>query len=71
VFSSLSGEETLCLVSVAFSLAILLVCVLHVDLFVHEELLVHAFYRFIGGFEGVIGDKTKSLRDTGVISRNL
>jgi hypothetical protein len=51
VFSRLSGEETLRLVTMALALSILLVSILHVDLLVHQELFVHAFDSFIRGLE--------------------
>lgn len=54
MFSRLSCEETLGLVSMALALAVLLVRVLHIDLFVHQKLLVHTLDRFVRGLEGVV-----------------
>lgn len=71
MFSGLGGEESLRLVSVAFSFSVFLVGILYVDFFVHEELFVHAFDRFVGGFEGVVGYETETFGDTGFVAGNL
>ena len=51
VFSCLSCEHTLCLVTVALPLSVFLVGVLYTDLFVHEILSVHVCDRIVGSIE--------------------
>jgi hypothetical protein len=55
----------------ALSLAVFLVRILHVDLFVHEKLFIHAFDRFVGGLKRVVGYEAEPFRDTGFVSCNL
>lgn len=71
VFFGLCSEETFCLVTVALALAVLLVRVLDVDLFIHEELLVHALNSTIGSFERVVRDEAEAFGNAGFVARNL
>jgi hypothetical protein len=71
MFPRLRSEETLRLVTVTFSLPVFLVRVLHVDLLVHEELLIHALNRFIRRLERVVRDKPEALGEALIVTRNL
>lgn len=44
MFAGLGGEHSFGLVTMSFTLTILLVCVLYGDLFVHEILAAHVGY---------------------------
>ena len=54
-------EHTLRVVSVAFALSVLFVCVLHRDLFVHHELAVHVGDGIVRGVKVGIRHESISL----------
>jgi hypothetical protein len=66
-------QHTFRFVSMAFTLAILLVGVLDRDLLVHHVLVVHAGNSLIRGFEVSVRDKTIALGEVshGLVARNL
>lgn len=65
------GEGTLCGVTVAFALAVLLVGVLDGDFLVHEVLAVHVGDGVVGGFKGGKGDEAVTLAQVVFISGDL
>jgi hypothetical protein len=67
----LFGEHTLCLVSMALSLSVLLVRVLHRDLLVHHELAMHAGNGAIGRFKVTIGDEAVALGQAVLVAGDL
>lgn len=67
----LSGKSTLCLVTVALALAVLLVGVLDADLLVQEVLAVHVADGVVGGVEVGEGDETVALGQVGLVASNL
>jgi hypothetical protein len=71
VFATSSSQGTLCGVSVAFSLAVLLECVLDGNFLVHEVLAVHVCDGVVGCFEGGEGDESVALCEIGVIAGDL
>lgn len=52
-------------------LAVFLVSVLHVDLFVHEELIMHGFDCFVRSFKRIVGYETEALRYSLVVAGDL
>lgn len=68
---SLGGKRTLRSVTVAFTLAVLLVGVLDANLLVHEVLSVHVLDSFIRGLECTKRDKTVALGQVAVVARDL
>lgn len=71
MLAGLSGQHSLGLVTMSFSLAILLVGILYRDLFVHEVLATHVGDRSIRRLEITKGHESVALGQVVVISRNL
>ena len=67
----LCSEHTLCLVAVSFSLAVLLVGVLHRDVLVHEVLIVHVGNGIVRGFEVGVGYEAIAFGEVGFIAGKL
>lgn len=55
----------------SLALAVFLVCVLHRDVFVHEELPVHVGDGVVGGFEVGVGYESVALGQSGFVARDL
>jgi hypothetical protein len=64
-------KHALCFVSVALALPVLLVCILHRDLFVYHVLSVHVGDGGIRGLEVAEGDEAVALGDANVVARDL
>jgi hypothetical protein len=71
VFTTSGGQGTLCSVSVAFSLAVLLESVLDGDFLVHEVLAVHVCDGIVRGFEGGEGYESVALCEIGIVASHL
>lgn len=64
-------EQTLCIVSVARTLAVLLVCILHGDLLALHVLAVHVGDGSIRGVEVGVGNEAVALGQSEIVARNL
>ena len=71
VFTTSGSQGTLCGISVAFSLAVLLEGVLDSDFLVHEVLAVHVCNGIVRGFEGGERNESVALCEIGVVAGNL
>lgn len=71
VLLCLGGKHPFGFVSVALSFAVLLVSVLHADIFIHEKLAVHVVDGIVASLEAAIADKTVSLAQSVIVSGDL
>lgn len=71
MLAGLSGQHTLCGITVTLALAVFLVGVLNSHLFINEILAIHTCNGIVGGLKVRKRDKTIAFREIVLITRNL
>lgn len=71
MLASLGGQHALSLVTVPLALAVLLVRILHGDLFIHQILAVHVGDGGVGGLEVAKGDEAVAFGQVIIVAGDL
>lgn len=71
ILDSMCSKCTLRLISMLLTLAVLLVCILYLDLLASQVLSVHVFHSAITSLEGGVADEAESLAETALVASDL